>query len=258
MKIFKLSSVALAAMLASTSSFAGGTAFSLNQSAKALGTSTTTTKSVGGKRLALHVLSVHSGFTERQLSAQGLSLGKLSKAAMLAKVTGTSLGTAAAQLDSGTSLGRLVVEHGNAAHAQIALTSAVRGMNVNGTAAESGLEDTDGDGLVNAIDDDVDGDGIENGVDDDIDGDGILNADDQDTDGDGIDNADDDDIDGDDVANDDDGDVDGDGDDNGIDLDDDGDGLSDDVDQDEDGDGTDNANDDDQDEDDATVADDGQ
>ena len=39
------------------------------------------------------------------------------------------------------------------------------------------LEDLDGDGLQDTVDDDLDGDGILNGQDEDMDGDGLSNAD---------------------------------------------------------------------------------
>jgi hypothetical protein len=244
MKFPKPAVFALAAALVSTASFAA-TPASLTKSARALAASTVATKDKGGRRLAVHVLSVHSGFTERQLNETHLGPAKLARVAMLARLTNTTLASAATSLDSGATFGQLVVQKGgNVNHGQITMTSSLRGMNENGLAADAGIPDTDGDGLNNAIDDDIDGDGIPNAEDDDIDGDGILNADDDDVDGDGIANADDDDVDGDDLANDDDTDIDGDGEDNALDDDDDGDGIADDQDADEDGDGTDDANDD--------------
>ena len=51
-------------------------------------------------------------------------------------------------------------------------------VNLNAFNTSKGLADTDGDGVVDAMDDDVDGDGKPNWMDMDVDGDGVPNWDD--------------------------------------------------------------------------------
>lgn len=199
----------------------------------------------GGRRLAMHVTAVHSRLLRRLLMQQPGRAGRVARAALAARLAGTSYADAAAALQS-VSFGQYLAGAGaDLRHAKIAVQSAVLGFNANALVARTGMPDTDGDGVPSAIDRDVDGDGTLNPVDGDVDGDGIHNGEDDDVDGDNIDNGQDDDVDADRDANDDDDDVDGDGELADTDLDDDGDGLDDEIDTDDDGDGTSDGDDDD-------------
>jgi hypothetical protein len=93
------------------------------------------------------------------------------------------------------------------------------------------VDDIDGDGVPNAVDNDVDGDGIPNGEDPDVDGDGVPNGEDADIDGDCILNGQDGDADGDGIPDEEDDDTDGDGTPDEDDEDDDNDGTDDDEEQ---------------------------
>jgi hypothetical protein len=201
--------------------------------------------SVGGRELAIHVLAVNTGLDETVLLAQSANLNALTRAALIASLTGLTIDEALRLNSAGHNICR-VVENEDilVADAQELATTLLDALEENLQAAQAGMIDTDHDGIPNLTDPDIDGDGILNGADPDVDGDGILNGADPDVDGDGIRNNHDDDIDGDGDANGDDDDVDGDGEDNDEDGDDDGDGTDDDDDNDDDGDGTDDEDED--------------
>ena len=185
-----------------------------------------------------HLLRVHAGVLPEHLEAAARPAPELAGLAVVAAAGDLELAAMLAEMEEGVSFSRAVDELGiDRQPAAAALERFLTAVNLNAFNAGKGLADTDGDGVVDAMDDDVDGDGKPNWMDMDVDGDLVPNWDDADVDGDGLENLIDDDVDGDGKGNARDDDIDGDGVANGIDDDDDGDGLANDVDADRNGDG---------------------
>ncbi|HMZ80616.1 MAG TPA: hypothetical protein PLL06_13015, partial [Acidobacteriota bacterium] len=202
--------------------------------------------------VTMHVLATHTGFSIDELEkySGSVTLGHLSKAAVVAHATHQSLDETISQLLSGTSLNQILTQSNTGEQfVRAAIFSTFTALNLSLSHILPSTADNDSDGIPNAWDDDIDGDNIKNADDPDIDGDGTLNNEDTDMDDDGLDNSIDDDIDADGVANSDDSDMDDDGLDNSEDQDDDSDGLEDQDDDDDDSDGVSDDDDPDSDED---------
>jgi hypothetical protein len=210
----------------------------LNRIGKELGRATDRLTKISSRELSAHVISTHSRIPQNVLLSRSEDMKQIAPAAIVASITHRSLDETIMAMQAGANAGDVINSlKANMKLAQIAFIAAVRGMNVNSSAAAKVMSDSDGDGIPNLMDDDADNDGIQNGDDKDVDGDSIDNKFDDDVDGDSLNNSIDDDVDGDSIDNSADDDVDGDGDDNSVDKDDDGDNSNDDVDDDDDGDG---------------------
>ncbi|HEX9733773.1 MAG TPA: thrombospondin type 3 repeat-containing protein, partial [Thermoanaerobaculia bacterium] len=124
--------------------------------------------------LTRHLITVHTGVRADELDAAGLPAHEAAPAALAARLSGLPLGRVLDELAAGASLDEVLAQAGvRRRQAQEAMERMLNAFNVNTLALNRGLADSDGDGIVNAMDPDVDGDGLPNWMDTDVDGDQI-------------------------------------------------------------------------------------